>query len=164
MAEAAARTTYEVDAARVDSGRSSWNDRLMRCRLGLILTLATTGCVVNVGFDPFGTAQTASGSWTIAGAAPSAASCEAAGVDYVRVRLYDGDGYRDGGELVFGCADGAFDTRPEGVLAGGTWTLGMVAIDADGQPIAMQAALGSDAITADGHITLPNFDVAAAGP
>ena len=125
----------------------------MRSAIALILTgsvalVASGGCIVRVGLDPVGAAASAQGSWTVDGAAPTATSCGE--IAYVRVRFYDGDEHRDHAGLVFECARGAFDTRPERVIAQGQWEVALVAIRADGSIVHEGARQTIE--TSEGHV------------
>ncbi|MGE0786233.1 MAG: hypothetical protein AB7S26_11130 [Sandaracinaceae bacterium] len=132
--------------------------------LGLALAqpLLASGCIVTVTFDPIGQDASISGTWTIDGVPPDAASCAAAGIDSVRVRFFDGeDDYRDHPDLVFPCADGQFDTRPTLLINGGVWTLALIPIRADGSvvetdPPALRETF--DTVLAGGHIELTPVD------
>jgi hypothetical protein len=76
----------------------------------------------------------------------------------VRVRFFDGERTHDHPDLVFPCAAGAFDTRPERVVAHGTWTLALIAIDADGNLLAAGTPETHDTADAGGHLVLGNVD------
>ncbi len=123
-----------------------------------LVALALAGCIAEVTFDPVGTAASVEGSWTIAGAPASADTCRAMGIDYVRVRFYREERTADHPHLVFPCEQGSFDTRPDRVVADGTWTMALVAIDAEGNQIAVgpQETVTSGAV--DEHIALAPVD------
>ncbi|HJL17415.1 MAG TPA: hypothetical protein RMH99_17230 [Sandaracinaceae bacterium LLY-WYZ-13_1] len=139
--------------------------RLGRARLGwaLALPLAVSGCIVEVeGIDPVGSDASLEGGWTIGGAPASAAACEANGITHVRVRVFDGADYADPASLVFDCADGAFDTRPNDVLRDGIWTLQLLAVDANapaGEVVVDEGPMMSfDTLVEGGHIVIPTVD------
>ncbi|MBX3272250.1 MAG: hypothetical protein KF729_18440 [Sandaracinaceae bacterium] len=124
------------------------------------VTLAAFGgCIVRVGFDPVGVAASAEGSWTIDGAPPTAASCGE--VAYVRVRFFEGGEHRDHAGLVFECARGAFDTRPERVIAEGQWEVALVAIRADGSIV--REGVHQTIETSEGHVELAALDLEGPG-
>lgn len=130
-----------------------------------------TGCIVEVDFDPVGSDATMAAEWTIDAQPPTPERCAARAITHVRVRFYEtrgeGDGameiFRDHPDLVFACADAAFDTTPEAVLASGEWRMRLLALNND-------VALGEDNIVAmgpevtrntgeeGGHIVLPPVD------
>ncbi|MFK7987899.1 MAG: hypothetical protein AB8I08_17910 [Sandaracinaceae bacterium] len=132
--------------------------------IGFWAALAAGGCIVEVDFDPIGSDASVEGAWTIDGAAPSQASCDALGISNVRVRFYDGGLTVDPASLVFSCADGSFDTRPSTVLADGRYTMEMLAIDATGTVIAEGGRETFDTLVEGGHIqmTTVNFIPAVA--
>lgn len=132
--------------------------------IGFWAALAAGGCIVEVDFDPVGTDASIEGAWTIDGAAPSQANCDALGISNVRVRFYDGGLTVDPASLVFSCADGAFDTRPSAVLADGRYSMEMLAIDAAGTVIAEGGRQTFDTLVEGGHIQMAtvNFVPAAA--
>lgn len=78
--------------------------------VGLVLSLAAAGCVVEVTFDPFGTDFALSGTWTVNGQPASQAACDAAGIAEVRVVLFDEGTPFTYSELTFPCAAGSFQT------------------------------------------------------
>ncbi len=130
----------------------------------LLPLLATTlcGCIVNVDFDPVGSAASVQGSWTVEGAPPTAESC--AEIAYVRVRFFEDDERRDHAGLVFECAAGGFDTRPERVIAQGLWTVALVAIRADGSVVEMGPMVELDTRVEGGdHLIVPPVDLAGGG-
>lgn len=127
-----------------------------------IVALALSGCIVQVDFDPVGEASSMQGSWTIAGAAPTADGCGE--IAYVRVRFFRGEEHRDHHALVFECPAGGFDTRPERVVAEGAWTVALVAIRADGSVVEQGPPVEIDTrVEGGGHIVLPPFDVIGGG-
>ncbi len=62
-----------------------------------------------------------------------------------------------------GCTEGGFDTRPQAVVADGQWTMALVAIDADGDAIAMGPTQTVDTLAVVGHIALTPIDFMASG-
>ncbi len=135
----------------------------MRIALGSsFAALALSGCIVPVGFDPVGDASSMQGSWTVAGASPTVASCGE--VAYVRVRFFEGEEHRDHHDLVFECALGGFDTRPERVVAEGAWQVALVAIRADGSVVEQGPTHTVDTrAEGGGHLAIPPFDLRGAG-
>jgi hypothetical protein len=125
---------------------------------GLASALAVSGCVPGVGLDPVGDDWSIGGSWLLNGEPPTAQSCGALGVAYVRVRFYDGERTADHPRLVFPCAQGTFDTRPEQVVRVGTWTLALVAIDAEGRAIATAPPQVFEPVDVTGHIEVSAVD------
>lgn len=127
-----------------------------------ILALALSSCIVPVDFDPVGESSSMQGSWTIAGSAPTDGSCGE--IAYVRVRFFRDEDHRDHHALVFACALGGFDTRPERVVAEGAWTVALVAIRADGSVVAQGPFVEVDTrAEGGGHLILPPFDVPGGG-
>lgn len=124
-----------------------------------LVALALSGCIVPVDFDPVGEAASMQGAWTIAGAAPTAASCGE--IAYVRVRFFEGEEHRDHAELVFECVAGGFDTRPMRVVAQGAWSVALVAIRADGSVVEQGPILEVDTrAEGGGHLVIPPLDLA----
>lgn len=130
--------------------------------VGLLAALSVSGCIVEITFDPIGTDASMAGQWTINGAAPTQASCDALGVSHVRVRFYDGTRGVDHPGLVFPCAQGSFDTRPDAVVADGVWTAALVAVDASGTAIGTAPQQTFDTLAVGGHITLTSVNFEAA--
>ncbi|HEY8428660.1 MAG TPA: hypothetical protein VIL20_09810 [Sandaracinaceae bacterium] len=130
-------------------------------------SVVLAGCIAGVSFDPVGTAASVEGRWTVAGAAPSSARCAELSITHVRVRFYDGERTFDHPDLVFPCEQGAFDTRPERVVAGGTWTMQLLAID-NTTPVGESNVVGAgplemlDTGDARGHLVLTSVDFAPA--
>ena len=131
-------------------------------RLVAIVSLLLGGCVAEVGFDPVGDAASVEGAWTLGGVPAGDASCQALGASYVRVRFFRGEDYRDHSRLVFPCAQGAFDTRPDRRVAEGSWDMALIAIDADGQELATGPTETHEAAENMGHIVLGAADLVAA--
>jgi len=122
------------------------------------------GCIVPVSFDPVGAAASMEGSWTIDGAPPSAASCEAAEVSYVRIRFFRDEVHRDHAQLAFDCESGSFDTRPELVVGDGEWVIAPLAIRADGSEVARGELQTFDTRVEGGdHIVVAPFDISGGG-
>ncbi len=131
---------------------------MARWLIGVLPTIVLAGCIVPVGFDPIGSAASMQGSWTIDGAAPSTESCDAAEVRFVRIRFFEGGAHRDHAGLVFACAVGSFDTRPEFLVGEGEWEIAPIAIRADGSEVAQGARQVTDTRAGDGHIVVAPFD------
>lgn len=129
--------------------------------VALLAALGVSGCIVEITFDPVGTAASVEGSWTIEGAAPTEASCSALGITHMRVRFYDGIVTYDHPDLVFPCAQGAFDTV-DPVVADGVWTMSLVAIDGSGAKIAEGPKETFDTLAVGGRIRLTAQDFSAA--
>lgn len=126
--------------------------------LALSLAVGVSGCIVDVIVDPIGQDASIAGSWTVEGAAPTAESCAALGITNVRVRFSSGTETRLHPDLVFDCAVGQFDTRPQRVVADGTWVVQLVAIDADGVEIAAGPESTFDTLAMNGHFDIPAVD------
>lgn len=129
-----------------------------------LLAFACAGCVASVDFDPVGTGATVEASWTIEGAAASAESCAARSITHVRVRFFDpadAEIFRDHPDLVFACAGGSFDTRPDPVLKSGEWTLRLLALNNDamlGQDFVVASGPEVLSDTSTGHVVIPPVD------
>lgn len=95
--------------------------------LALFAMLAVGGCklVTVIGDD-----TTVSGSWTVMGTTPSAASCAAIGVDQVRLVIFDGGARYTDPLLTAPCSAGFIDTRPTPILSAGLYTARWEAIGA----------------------------------
>lgn len=132
---------------------------MTRRLIGTVPAIVLAGCIVQVEFDPVGSAASIQGSWTIDGAAPTAESCTAAEVRFVRIRFFfEGDTHRDHAGLVFECLVGSFDTRPDLLIGAGEWELAPVAIRADGSEVVTGARQMADAGASAGHIVVAPFD------
>jgi hypothetical protein len=91
-----------------------------------------TGCVVEVNFEPIGGDVSVDGAWTINGGAANATSCNAAGIQTVRLQIcefVDGDCYT-ASSLQAACSAGGFTTAP--FLLADTYALRWQAIGTDG--------------------------------
>lgn len=117
-------------------------------RLLCVIAFACTGCIPVTDFDPVGNAASVSASWTVDGAAPSEASCRELvrpfanagsepGLPRVRVSFLDSERAVPHSGLVFDCALGSFDTGENRVVAAGSWTVRLEAIDPAGRVIAV---------------------------
>lgn len=125
-----------------------------------LVALLFVGCIVPVSFDPVGASASMEGSWTIDGAPPTEASCEAVEVRYVRIRFFRDEVHRDHADLAFECADGSFDTRPVLLVGAGEWTIAPLAIRADGSEVARGALQTVDTLAEGGnHIVVDPFDI-----
>ncbi len=138
----------------------------------VLVSIASAGCIGEVAFDPVGTAASVEGAWSVGGAAPSESSCGALSITHVRVRFYEGERTFDHPRLVFRCEEGSFDTRPDRVVAGGTWTMQLLAVDND-VPVGVSNVVAEgplethDTLDARGHIVMSAADfvrAADAGP
>lgn len=128
--------------------------------LAMVGSLGTSGCTLEI-VDPLGTDASVEGSWTIDGAAPSVASCEAAGITHVRVRVWEPDieEYTDPSSLVFPCEDGFFDTG-DAVLRDGSWRLQLLALDANADDVVVAEGPREffDTLAEDGHVVMSSVD------
>ncbi len=137
--------------------------------LALLVGLVSTGCIVEVAFDPVGTAASVQGEWLVDGAPATPESCAAASITHVRVRFYEGERTFDHARLVFPCAEGGFDTRPERVVAAGTWNMQMLAVNNEA-PVGESNVVGEgpletiDTLDARGHIVLETASFTAPAP
>lgn len=144
----------ELRPARVRLARPARAWRVAGVLAALLLPPTAGGCAGGAASDPIGDAWSIQGSWLIDERPPSEASCAALGVVYVRVRFVGLSRTTDHPRLVFPCADGAFDTRPEPVVASGTWNIALVAIDAAGNAIATSPPRAFEPIDVRGHLDL----------
>lgn len=117
----------------------------------------TTNFVSGGGFNPVGSDATVETSWTIDGAAPSSASCNALGISDVRVAFQNGATWFEHPDLVFPCSVGGADTRPTTVLRAGNWTMQVQALDSTGAIIA-QGMSATLAVTPGSHVIMDNID------
>lgn len=80
----------------------------------LLALMLMAGCIVEVDFTPIGGTGVVEGRWTVNGAAPTAASCSALGLDEVELRIYEqfGSDFYTDTALRADCADGSFTTAP----------------------------------------------------
>ena len=120
------------------------------------------GCEVEPPFDPIGGNVAIEGSWTVDGAAPSLAACDAAGVTNVELRLYDrfGSEYFSDVQHVASCADGTLSTAAR--FRAGTYRVQWHALDARGSRVWRS---GFDTITAnDGDVIVSTTDIPPAAP
>ncbi|MGF1469498.1 MAG: hypothetical protein ACFCGT_25535 [Sandaracinaceae bacterium] len=121
--------------------------------LGVAL-LTSAGCTVEVIFDPLGDDVSVSGSWRIEGQAASRANCQSLGVNQVRVAFFDRGDLFEVGSLVYPCEIGSFDTRPDRVLAAGTYEVALQAIDAAGLIIGSQDVPDTVTVDVGDHLAL----------
>lgn len=136
----------------------------MKMRLSkmvMLLALAASaiaGCVVEVTFTPIGNDFSLSGTWTLNGAAPTAAACNAAGIARVGVIFIDGGVKYRFNEFEFPCSQGSFDTRPRLVLADGVYQTQWQAYNASGAEITGMSMtplpLDTTALVPGAHINL----------
>jgi hypothetical protein len=105
----------------------------LRLLAGLYAALAAmTGCVVEVNFEPIGGDVSVDGTWTINGGPANTASCNAAGIQTVRLQIcefVDGDCYT-ASSLQAPCSAGGFTTAP--FLLADTYALRWQAVATDG--------------------------------
>ncbi|MCU0677580.1 MAG: hypothetical protein MUE69_32965 [Myxococcota bacterium] len=105
----------------------------LRLLAGLYAALAAmTGCVVEVNFEPIGGDVSVDGAWTINGGPASTASCNAAGIQTVRLQIcefVDGDCYT-ASSLQAACSAGGFTTAP--FLLADTYALRWQAVATNG--------------------------------
>ncbi len=136
--------------------------RSFGCAVALtgVLSLGSA-CIINATFDPIGTDRRAEGRWLVNGAAPTQESCAAAGIDFVRVRFFDVSRTADHPRLVFPCAQGSFDTRPDGVIAAEAWNIALVAIDAEGNAVVTAPPERVEPVDVSGHLVLTPADFVA---
>jgi len=107
-------------------------------------------------FTPIGTDASAIGSWTLNGAVPTAAACDAAGVDTVELEFSEGSESVTPSQFVFDCADGGFNL-PSSLAAGTYGTLFIIRRSTgviDGPTGTFTAAAGDT-------VTFPVFDIVA---
>lgn len=94
-------------------------------------------------FDPRGHEATLSAEWTINGAVSDAQSCDAAGIDSVRLLLFaESDRLHEDGFAIASppCADGAYHSGAEGgpILAAGRYRVSLEAVDLDGEVVGQE--------------------------
>ncbi len=152
----------------------------MRARLAwltIALFAPAMGCVQITDFNPVGTASTVEAAWTVDGAFPTTETCDALGASVVRVVFLDGLRPLPVGALIAQCARceqdsnpdcystractlggevECLDTRPNPIVAEGTWTVRVEAFDGSN----IVAAGPEQTITATpmGHIALDPVD------
>ncbi len=105
-------------------------------------------------FQPLGTDVSLSGQWDVDGAAPNASSC--GNIARVRVAICQdasGSNCQTSSALTFPCANGAFDTRPSGVLASGSYHVVWEALSASNA--VLQESTPSPISAISGHVVLP---------
>lgn len=131
---------------------------MQRAALACLLSISLAGCIVSVEFDPVGTAASMEATWTVQGAPATEDSCGE--IRFVRIRFFDGDEHRDHPDLVFDCAAGGFDTRPERLVASGAWTVAPIAIRPDGSEVDRGPTVSLDtSIVGGGHLVIEPFDL-----
>ncbi len=111
--------------------RLPWTAMRPASLFAIAIALAPLGCVQVVEFRPVGSATSVSGAWTIDGALPTAASCEALGAAVVRVTFLDEMRPVPHGSLVFPCASECDETAcfsSGQVVAEGSWTVRLEAV------------------------------------
>lgn len=117
----------------------------------------STNFVSGGGFDPRGSDGTLEASWTIDGAAPTSATCNALGITDVRVAFQNGATWYEHPDLVFPCSVGFADTTPTGVIRAGTWTMQVQALDSAGAIIAQGMAVTLDVVR-NSHVEMSPID------
>ncbi len=128
----------------------------------VLLGMIATGCGVEDPFDPIGGNVGLEGNWTIDGLPADAASCAAAGIANVELRLYDrfGSEFFSDVQHVEACAVGTLSTTAR--FRPGTYRVLWVATDASGRSVFRS---GFDTITArDGDIIVANTDLPSVPP
>ncbi len=130
-----------------------------------VAALAATGCVVKVTFDPRGSDVSLEGDWTVDGGTATVDSCAAAGIDTLHLVFFDGGTQYDFQEFDFPCANGHFDTRPNGALAHGKYTAQWVAEDSTGTVLGSgdQFTIDASALSTT-HVVLPSVDFSSGSP
>lgn len=118
-------------------------------------------------FNPIGDDFTMDGMWTINGAAPTTASCAAAGMANVQLVIQNaGETYTEPG-FIFSCASGTFDTRLLAPPISFTWGSYMTfwrALRADGTNAGMSTAIPLIVNSPTTHATLATADFVTATP
>lgn len=108
------------------------------------------------GFDPRGSDASMQGSWVIRGQEATSSSCGNMGIADVQLlfKSADGNSERVLPNFTWPCPDGGFDTRPEPVLAAGTYQVEWIALDDSGGEV---YHLMSQTIEASegGHVVVP---------
>lgn len=138
----------------------------MRRTFGVGLGVLLAGCVSLSDFDPVGNAVSIQGQWTIDGEAPTDASCAALGASRIRVTFLDERRPVPHPGLFFSCTAssdggeaGVFDTagrRGSGeVVAAGTWTVRLEAIDGTGAVVAIGESAEAVAEAGGAPIVVP---------
>lgn len=125
----------------------------------VLLTAAGLGGCRFVSVGPLGVDATVSGSWTVSGGPANATSCDAVGIDEVRLAVIDGGVAFYDELLIAPCAAGLIDTRPIEVLNAGNYLArwegyrgGLRVATGPERPIS--AAFG-------GHVMVPSIDFVA---
>lgn len=129
---------------------------------GLLALLGAAGCRWEVTVGPLGEDATLSGNWTIEGAPVTAASCNAIGIDEVRLAVLDGASTYFSPLLRANCVAGMIDTRPTAVLSEGNYTVRWEGIRAG----SVVATGSSHVVTArfGGHVLVPTVDFVSGPP
>ena len=153
---AAGTYSVRVEAWRGSEIVGSGNMQTVTATLGGHVRLADTDFTAGGSFDPRGDDASVSGSWTLEGAAPTAASCSALGIDRVRLVFLNGATPYLDTTFEAACEAGGFDTRPERVLRAGNYTVRFEAVR-DGE-IVGQGAMTMVTATVGGHVTIAPAD------
>lgn len=104
-------------------------------------------------FNPVGTDATAEAVWTIDGAAPTAASCNALGIAQVRIAFQNGASWFAHPALTAPCSAGRIDTRPTAVIRAGSWQMQVQALNAAGT-IVGPGMIEPRNVTAGSHVLM----------
>lgn len=153
---AAGTYSVRVEAWRGGAIVGSGNMQTVTATIGGHVRLATTDFTAGGSFDPRGNDASVSGSWTIEGAAPTAASCDTLGIDRVRLVFLNGTTPYLDTTFEAACEAGGFDTRPERVLRAGDYTVRFEAVR-DGEVVG-QGAMTMVTATVGGHVTVAPAD------
>lgn len=123
--------------------------------LGLaLLALSLGGCIITV---EDANDVSLNGSWTVNGLQANLGVCESAGIDRVRLTVFEPDTDVVVDDFIMPCEDGSFDTRPDKVLDYGDYDTLWDAIDIDGNVVATGPLLQLD-VTLVEHATLATVD------
>lgn len=126
-----------------------------------IATLLLSGCINVIDFDPVGNGASIAGAWTIDGEEANAARCTTLGSPLVQVVFIDEGRPVVHSGLRFECRTATFDTDSRGgagaVIADGSWTLRLEALDGSGLPIAVSEELSYEVPSVD-RIVLPTIE------
>jgi hypothetical protein len=147
--------TYNVrwEGYRAGSRVTTGVDRLITATFDGHVNAPSIDFVAAPVFDPIGTDASVEAHWTVSGTTPTTASCNALGIDRVRIAFFDGGTAREYTALTAACAAGAFDTRPERVIRAGTWTVQFQAVDRAGAVLGAGAMVTVN-VVAGGHLSL----------
>ncbi len=140
--------------------------RFISLALPLLAVALGSGCVVQTNTNPFGGTVTLNGSWQINGVPANAASCAAAGISQVELRILDSSVANPQSYQTWNCADGSFDARTDPVLPRlfhDTYYTQWFAWDSAGLEVGRSDPLLLDVtVVSDASLAVPNF--VASGP